>query len=50
MHSLSFYKSHPGIEDVAMYTLNSSRSRLGIMTVEFLHQEPIKTVGEPFTT
>ena len=32
-----------------MYTLRSWRSNLGIVAVDFLHQEPARTVGDPFT-
>ena len=32
-----------------MYTLRSWRSHLGSVRVDFLHQEPARTVGDPFT-
>ena len=32
-----------------MYTLSSKRSRQGSVAVEQLHQEPARTVGDPFT-
>ena len=32
-----------------MYTLSSWISHLGSAVVEFLHQEPARTVGDPFT-
>ena len=32
-----------------MYTLSSWRSHLGIVAVNILHQEPARTVGDPFT-
>ena len=31
-----------------MYTLSSWRSHLGIVAVDLLHQEPSRTVGDPF--
>ena len=33
-----------------MYTLTSWKSHLGIVAVDFLHQEPVRTVGDPYTT
>ena len=32
-----------------MYTLCSWRSHLGIVAVDLLHQEPARTVGDPYT-
>ena len=32
-----------------MYTLSSWRNHLGIVAVDFLHQELARTVGDPFT-
>ena len=32
-----------------MYTLSSWRSYLGSVVVDLLHQEPAKTLGDPFT-
>ena len=32
-----------------MYTLSFWRSHLGIVAVDFLHQEPARTVRDPFT-
>ena len=32
-----------------MYTLSSRRSQLGIVAVNFRHQEPARTVWDPFT-
>ena len=32
-----------------MYTLSSWRSHLGFVAVDFLQQEPARTVGDPFT-
>ena len=32
-----------------MYTLISWRSHLGSVEVDILHQEPARTVGDPFT-
>ena len=32
-----------------MYTLGSWRSHLGFVAVDFLHQEPTRTMGDLFT-
>ena len=32
-----------------MYTLSSWKSHLGSVGVDLLHQEPSRTVGDPFT-
>ena len=32
-----------------MYTLSFWKNHLGIVEVDLLHQEPARTVGDPFT-